>query len=880
MTVFEILNVYLVISPFLIFISLKDFRIFDMKQEYDIRDLLRISKCNKVNSENNAKKKFVQVYLNLQHVNRQINLINYINLPTTEIPSNLTLTNLTNSIRRPPFKFISKFSSHILNRVSDWLLTFITKPDIAADAVSNHFLYKDNFDSQIFAFSAFPSIYHQFVTYELQNAASKFLNRILDKNDLVLFCNLIYSFLASNHLFFTSLWETYDSQIRLDCSSSNHFYIFLKSLGSSANSLTSFQHDILYKLFQTNCSVFSELILKKLFIMKYMEFFNDFSNESQNSEIATILCFAADHPQSPQFKRIVDKLFSANYYKSITRHCETNYDNQTPILLSSYELLILQDIVQSNKKIFNYPDNEPEMLQIPKTCQYDFECYVSNINLRPIFGSDQIKSSLKIDESFMFKNLHETPVENSTNNQIQWERLSIVSKSFGTSELDIFLYPQQVPEAKQYIEKIPFNNHQFYDYLVCRFKNSIISDLKLFDSFIYKKSVWGLFSDALDACYSSLNISLSNITKRITAEAYDETMASNKRMTAIRNIHKSTNLIKFAQINPNELVQNANNETLKKIGSVINFDLPQLDESPLKLEPESHDDSEIKSGIPKEFFQPNPDPEPIAHQRQKQRSRISRVQTISVINPPDLNFEQIASSGNSIEHRNSHGSEVLANSARQDNSSKPKKRRVSERPDTKELDHNFKVTLDKSISEFQNNDTKLLVYICNLDMFNLEDKSVVQLGKKYHELMDGLRLKNAINNKFNDLQRFPYLKRCSEKIEALVYYRKGTALLKLAQIILEINQICQLCFFGSDSYIKLSSDLFQICLLMANNDVFYELFVWYQKMCFCFPDFRSFIPQSMQLMVASYEASFWQFLKNLQASLFEQTKDSCQYLFQ
>lgn len=808
-----------------------------MKKNYNIHDLVAIYNWNHSDSEASSKQKALQEYLDLQIINRQVNLISFFFSDHNKDFTNVSLTSLISAVRKPPVKFISKFSSHILNRVSDWLLTFITKPETAANAVSVYFTTKDDPDFLLFSASTFPSIYHNFVTYELQSAGYKFIMRFLQYHTKSFTSKFIKTFIQSNHYFFNSLWSIFDEKVKYNDSSSNAFYAFLNALSVATNSLTTFQHDALLNFYKKDKHGFAHSIIKRLFIDKYLEAHSDVLPKAEDHPIVKILTFAASNIQSSHFIHIIKTLFNSKYQKFVPRHCESTFDNQTSIIFSLHELVVLQKIVQNNRETFNYPQNEPESLQIPAENTPNFESVFININLRPYFGSEAESDIFAFDSSYMFDDLKTLPIQDSQSNRVQWDRLQTVARTYSTTELSIFLHPQQVPEARQYIEKIPFNDQQLSNYLTTRFKNSMIEDLKLFDSFISKKSIWSIYNEALNAASNDLIIAISNFTKRLSD------MRTNGTNTLTR-IQKS-NSHYFSQKNRSSTISHQQDPYS------ISVTMP----TPLQDDLLGYIDSKTKGN----------------DQDSQKKSSDSNEETS---NPAP-------GSHHKSERHNIRSHKRRKHRKHNDSSSSQKQRRKTVEMDKNQSNQNLKHNLLDLLSIIKNNDTKLWIYLRNLDDYESTDQTVTDLSNTYHELMNGLRLQMIIEKEYHQIYKMSFLEKCSRKIDGLLNFKRGTALIHLFQITLDLNDICIYCFNGipTNVFNQKSSKYFTICLLLTHNDGFYESFLWFQKMCFNFPDFKSLIPQKMQLIVAFYEALFWQFLKDLEGSLFEKTKDCCQYLY-
>lgn len=809
-----------------------------MNQKYTIHELVNLYYWNHSDVEASAKQKALQEYLDLQIMNRQVNLINFFYSERTNGWPKVSLITLVTQIRKQPVKFISKFSSHILNRVSDWLLTFITKPESSADAISVYFTSKNDHDFLLFTASTFPSIYHNFVTYELQSAAYKFIMRFLQYHSKSFTSKLIKAFVQANHYFFNSLWTIFDEKVSFDESVSNIFYHFLSSLKIASNALTSFQHDALFSFYKKDKHSFAHSIIKGLFIRKYVEAHCDVLKKAETHSIVKVLSFAASNSESSHFAQIIEALFNSKYQKFIPRHSESTFDNSTLIIFSLYELTVLQKIVQNNRETFNYPQNEPESLQIPIEKVPNFESVYININLRPYFGSEAESSIFKFDSSFMFDDLKSTTVENSPSNQLQWDRLSIVARTYSTTELSIFLQPQQVPEARPYIEKIPFKDKNFYDYLTTRFRNSMVDGLKLFDSFISKKSIWSIFNEAFNACYNDLATSISNITKKVAE------MRTNPNPNP-RKIKNSSSTFQDIKKNRSSTIKHATN--LHSIAMTM----------PTPLQDDLFGDNDSKN---------------------------KNDETDTQSKKADSNDESIKSSTKNS-HKNDHHIHSHRKKRHHHNhknqNNQVRQRRKSVDFDTIQSKNETTGNLLDILSSIRNNDSKMWIYLRNLDDYNSTDKTVTELSNMYHSLMDGLRLKLIIQKDYHQVYKVNFLEKCSKKIDDLLNFKRGTALIHLFQITLDLHEICKYCFDGNptDEFNSQSSKYFTICLLLTHNDHFYESFLWFQKMCFNYPDFKSLIPQKMQLIVAFYEALFWQFLKDLEGSLFERTKDCCQYLY-
>ena len=763
---------------------------------------MKISKCNPSSSEAKAKRKFIKSYLDLQFLNKQILTLNYFNLPNVKIPNSSNQISIINAIRRGPSTVISKFSSRILNRACDWVIQFITKPELSADCVSV-FFSSDKSMFPFFAASTFPSLFHNFLTEELQKAGYSFITRFINHHDLEMSNALVASFISANPHFFQSLWKQFDEKALPQGNCGDTFLVFLKALQNAVNSLTSYQQDILSILCKKNKKNFGKTIFSKLFLENYIESHRDMSPNPEFHSISKILEFAGVETNSPHFKKIYSALTNVNYHNWIPRLNQTCIDNQTPIILSHHELLLLQRIVQSNHEAFNYPQNEPASLQIPATAENNFECLYFEINLRPYFG---VKCN--DDFSFMFSEVSESIIEESKSNQMLWEKLSKLARTYNTTELDLFFHPGKVPAAQKYLERIPLKSSKFSNYLTARFRNSMINELRNFDAFISQITIWNYFIEALKARTTDLSGSLSNISRKIANTNIPTPLSSHSSIATPETFKKQSTckaVVHHKPINPDEACNS--------------YLTPQI---------------MFPSG----------------------KLQLIRISSLKISSRNDMPRAQ---------------SQISR-----------KHRRRSNNNDKNQVNHDFKHTLNSLVSNCRNNDTKLWFYLRNLDLYSHEDKSVIQLKKKYHELMDGIRSSYQLDKKFHELFGLSFIKRCSKQIDELRYYRRGSALINLADIAISINQVCQYCFGDEPSklYVKMCSKYMTLCLLLSQNDSVYELFVWYQKLCFCFPDFKPLIPQNTQLAIAFYEALFWQFLKDLDVILFENTKDCCQYLFQ
>lgn len=210
-----------------------------------------------------------------------------------------------------------------------------------------------------------------------------------------------------------------------------------------------------------------------------------------------------------------------------------------------------------------------------------------------------------------------------------------------------------------------------------------------------------------------------------------------------------------------------------------------------------------------------------------------------------------------------------------------KKRRKSAEFSQLESNRDFKSILSLILTQSQSSDFKFFMCIKWLDQWNLEDKQIQLMARQYSDLIGCIRAEKYLSGEFS---QSIFIKKCAEKASHLEEMKKGSAILLISEISLDIFTYLEYKLTKKDSNkkphvgAKWSKILLKVFINMK-NDSFYENFMWCSKILFAYTDVKYVINQRTQGSIVYLEKAFWALLKKLSPVLSAKSNECRQYLF-
>lgn len=324
-------------------------------------------------------------FLQLSH---RLSILHHYNNEENSLPSDLSYTDIINSIYKPPRRIHLRMSPNIAQIISVWISDFITKPGNLSSAVINYFS-RNTTQINFFANIVFPSLFYYFSTLEFMDFAIAFLNQLLIDANIELFEPFFISFLfgSSNfYLTFKSILSDEDFLQIYDLSKS--ITVFLKALTTSSNGFSSQHLSIIDKYYSKSKFSFAKTLGR---------FFVDLIQEHSSSYIVGIsFCPIINllsnlSPMSLFFKLIYSAIhpkFSTVY---LTPHFEINPNGRTTYILTGAECYLIQNIVLESPNLVGirvFPK-----LHVPENLQNSYEFLFFELSFLKILRKKINKSS-------------------------------------------------------------------------------------------------------------------------------------------------------------------------------------------------------------------------------------------------------------------------------------------------------------------------------------------------------------------------------------------------------------------------------------------------------------------------------------------------------
>ncbi|OHS98383.1 hypothetical protein TRFO_08985 [Tritrichomonas foetus] len=768
--------------------------------------------------------------------------------------------NFVNNIKNEPVKFLSKFSTHLFNRVHDWTVKFIAYPKITSAAIGRYFK-EDDEKLDFFVNVTFPSIFHHFVTEELHKAGASLIAFLISKQQLFLANAFVLAYLKYSSEYFLTLWKYFDEILNNKREFNNSFYYqnksknvkttfletqeiknaFLEALSKSSSILSTYQIKLLEILCNRSKSNFGRLIFGKLYINSFVEHYCDRLILPHEADLVKILQITSVSLDSPFFADLCNAILKPKLCKVRTSHRLSGFLNQTSIILSPHEFYEMQNIVLSNKKLFKYPQNENKRLQFQENCIDDFSPIYFDINLAPNF-----KKVIEPHELSLFSG---TFARNRTNQEIV-----LPNDDISQMMIEFDLYISHEANRKIYLSMIAQKNFELS--LSLGAFSKLCVDISQVPHLIFPTSLDALVTDSNSDADSFKDFSDPDSSDKLTDKQSD---------SQFKKSSEFLNEIKDESDNYENENENQNNDDLDNDGSDILSDKEsendyQSNRSSQSLKDFETSFTELISHSNDDFVS---DPNEALESDESENANTS--ENINAID-----------SINTGENTNESFLEAKPRMSRS-NSRKIRRARFSSEFGNLCLNSDFRDNINTLIQQCGNNETKLWIFIRKLDQFESINNHSVFTGSnnesyiKFREIFEKHKKFFKLSNK--DIPFLTYIKRCAVNLDKLVQLSHGSMIIGLINIGFELNMICdQSQKYPMETTKKDFVDVFIKCLMMTSNDKVIDALIWYRNLLLTFPDIKDMVPAETKVYLDFIGDNFNEFLKELEKEVFESSK--------
>lgn len=761
---------------------------------------------------------FFENMMRLQSVARSICLFEYA-VRESEHSALISPANALVSVKLEPKKFMALVSTNISEITKDWIVELLSKPRELADAVHN-FFREEKSELKLFSMVTFPALFHHFITMEFQKAGLVFIQRMIRSHDRKFFEPFLVSFMDSSRLFSSSFWRCFEDFGQGSVGSlslGDVFVLVIKALKVAINCLSSYQQEAINLYISKDKDDFNSFFCA--FLQETMGLFlpNLEAVAIQRREmVARILNYMSSTPKCPQ-AAFVRRLFTSSRHKAwVPHHALSQFENNTPIVLSAHEFFLVQCIVKNN----------PQLVSVKFVQSFALRESLRS-SLDPVFVTVATPSLFELETpERVFVCLEdgryrELPFDKRGHrkSKIAWAQLKHLGVDPASFVLDKDAQIQSVRD------KLTVNlSGKVENYLALRTHRRFLKLANSLESFLSQMSNNEYYSD----CISK---------RRFIFQRIEFLFAMNLTgggLVSVPSFHNQERVPLRSMV-----VEMKRDFFSPQTGVVTD---PELDgRSPVRkiaTTQQNFIDMLRKGEHRSEMFR---------RQSITERVKVPRTEEDEVIMPrPQM----------------------------------PRKRRKSTSAGQKELSD---IVFKNSLRAVLNNgpaylELKFWIFLVKMDNCELEDRTLNELSKRMSEHMGCLRFEVIRQKKvWKDMNKMAIL---AKKLNYLRDLRKGSALLAMLEFGDALRTLCMEIPCHSSKRNEVFAKTFERCWLLADNDSFYDCFVWYEKMLGSFPELGTMFSSKDMVVIDFLQKIFWQFLNNVSPELCTKTKECRRYLFQ
>lgn len=808
-----------------------------------------------------------------QQILKQVSISNYlINYSKESLSSNQLIETL-NQIRQPstPATIIkNNLYLFYLNKITTLQTTY--QKDFL-EAIINYSKHNKPHYIQYFCIVTFPAFFFHFMTQEFEKLGFIFISSLIKSLPLNISDDLMYGFIIQSFDFQSCLWKLFDEfvweNVTQRTSEGQYFYPLMLAFTKAVHLLTFYQKTLLLNYHSKNPANFSIFFMKKFLLSSYNIYHStklDAPNEINPLEEFTN--YITTIGQSTHFDLLFSVLCNSKQFRDLPLHAMFNGNGDAPIVVSEKDLFILQLILQSSDK---------KSLEIPNS-----------------FLIDQIQDPY-------------SPVMCKTMLFMNKDDITFLQMGNSTNNYHVF-QPIITPIPKPQFDKSQ-QNDELNERLKCvanqtGFPGSL--------TFVESRRQGNPYARKEREQLSE------QMNKEVITYIHNLDLVKNiKRMEKVES-YCITNLYYLDEINKlNNKLRNHLKLTLYHLlGSLYQSDYPKIDPvlttciqtRELKSSPVVQTDAQCWAVLRYKDCFNYVDTNDISDYLGSNRFQsidggldhpLYRVQRSSSNTKDEIKESSFLSSG------------LLTNPIETPSvNSKVDKKRRNSFDATKSVTAAIQMDLMNKLKMVNKRDQFLQFLICirTFDQRNIDDIRLPKLRQQYLRLVDSERIKKfsipsgTSKKKHYKFDQFEDCFRVITKmIDELALTKKGSALMKMADISLRIQQVADDCaayyypykanitpkdFFKSQKSISIeksndevlqniAKSIFHHCLILSETDAFYVAFIWEQKMMSIFPTIKDH-SQSLYLNIIRplqfIETAFYNFLKK-DPTLYEKTHD-------
>ena len=783
-----------------------------------VRELQIYSRWDKEKVDNKYTSAFFENVMRLQSVSRSISFLEYSVRDNGESKV-ISPGNALVSVKLEPKKFMTFVSTSASEIMKQWVVELLAKPKELADAVYA-FFQEDGSELRLFSMSTFPALFHQFATREFQKLGLAFLQRLIRNYDRLFFEPFLVSFIDCSRLFSCAFWTCFEDfgQGSLGTLTLGEVFVFvIKALKVAVNRLSVYQQEAISLYISKDKDDFNSFICD--FLLSTMALFLPHldSVAVQRREMAVrILEYVSKTPKCPQASYLRKMFTGARHRAWVPEHSMSQFENNTPIVLSVHEFFFIQGIVRSNPNLVTLKFMPSFALR--ESLRSSFEPVFITIAAPSVF---ELETPERMSLCLRDPLFRDVPFDNreNENSKLVWFEL----KHLGVDPIELLLDKSSQP-MRSVQEKLTVNyTTKIEKYIAMRTHHKLLKLANSFESFISQMTNDQYYSDCI-------------FKRRFVFQRIEYLLAKN--LTGI-------GLIPLPSLSTQDRVP------MRSMAVEMKRDLFSSQSSILQ--------------------------EPDVDARVQRKISNTQMNLMDIIRRGDHKSEMF--------RRQSIAERIKLPQREEDHAIIPrppsvKKRRKSTSAGQKELSD---IIFKNSLRAVLNNgpgylELKFWIFLVKMDQCELEDKKLVDLSKKVSEHMGCLRFE-VIRRKeqWKDKQRLIVL---AKKLNYLRELKKGSAVVALLEFGDALRTLCLETPCHSSKKEEVYGNIFERCLVLANNDSFYDCFVWYEKMLGSFPELGTMFSAQDMVAIEFLQRMFWVFLNKLSPELCAKTKECRRYLFQ